>query len=187
MMRLTIRSGRDGRFLARLIEQNGFAYVLDIGDGRIIEDATQRLSKGFTMWRFGRLVTAAPTDADLFQLLAEFYAGEGLLVFLDEPTWAERGEITQPPSTAQPLHVMDEVTIADEVDDLDPVTEWVELPTEIAPRPDRPAIVVDPALEALMDAPPLPVSEALDLPDLGFEDTCTQELPRLDLDLDLDL
>lgn len=90
MLRLTLRSGKDGRYLARIVDRGGFPFVLDFGDQRIIEDASQRLLHGFTMWRYGRLVTAPPGDPEMMHLLADFYAGEGLLVFLDEPNWAFR-------------------------------------------------------------------------------------------------
>lgn len=91
MMRLTLRSGRDGRFLARIIDAgNGRPFVLDFGDRRIIDDVQQRLQHGFTMWRFGQLVSAQPQDADVLSHLAEFYVGERLLVALEEPTWSGR-------------------------------------------------------------------------------------------------
>jgi hypothetical protein len=93
MMRLTVRSGKDGRFLARIIEHGtGAPFVLDFGDKRIIEDAQQRLLHGFTMWRFGQLVQAVPQDPEMMRLLAEFYCGEGLLVALEEPTWSGRDQ-----------------------------------------------------------------------------------------------
>ena len=91
MMRLTLRSGKDGRFLARIVESgSAHPFVLDFGDRRIIDDVQQRLQKGFTMWRFGHLVQAAPQDPELLFLLAEFYCGEGLLVAFEEPTWSGR-------------------------------------------------------------------------------------------------
>lgn len=91
MMRLTLRSGKDGRFLARIVDAGGgHPFVLDFGDRRIIEDATQRLLHGFTMWRFGELIAAAPQEPELLSQLAEFYAGQGLLVALEEPTWNGR-------------------------------------------------------------------------------------------------
>ena len=96
MVRLTLRSGKDGRFLARIADSGGNPFVLDFGDRRIIEDIQQRLLHGFTMWRFGKLVTAAPRDVDMVSLLAEFYAGEGLLVALEEPTWVGREVAPKP-------------------------------------------------------------------------------------------
>ncbi|MCO4743366.1 MAG: hypothetical protein KC912_01170 [Proteobacteria bacterium] len=191
MIRLTLRSGRDGRFLARVIEQNGFPYVLDFGDERIIDDVGQRLHHGFTMWRFGRLVTAAPGDPDLLLLLSEFYSGEGLLVFLDEPGWIGRevelpvsGERTDPAGFAVPE--------LDDLGDKDPETEWAEPETEIVDPSSLSSEVAkalgmpDPELEALMEAPEprLPISERLFLPDLEFDDPATEELPTLELDDD---
>jgi hypothetical protein len=214
MMRLTLRSGRDGRFLARVVEQQGFAYVLDFGDARIIEDAGQRLRHGFTMWRFGRLVTAAPVDPDFVQCLAEFYSGEGLLVFLEEPGWIGReagvpdvgGHATDPAGFAIP-NLDPTQTIGDSDDE----TEWAEPETEVADYPvvspdvadaweiagaDAPTVSApalttlatthdtDAELEAAMEAPPLPISAHLGLPELEFEDPCTEELPLLELDDD---
>lgn len=91
MMRLTLRSGKDARFLARIIDAGGgHPFVLDFGDRRIIDDVQQRLLHGFTMWRFGELISATPSEIEMLQNLAEFYAGEGLLVALEEPTWNGR-------------------------------------------------------------------------------------------------
>lgn len=92
MLRLTLRSGRDARFLARIVETGTGPFVLDWGDKRFIDDAQQRLLHGFTMWQHDRLVTAHPQDADFLMLLAELYCSEGLLVELDEPTWPGRTE-----------------------------------------------------------------------------------------------
>lgn len=96
MLRLTLRSGRDARFLARIVETGTTPFVLDWGDARFIDDAQQRLAHGFTMWQHGRLVTAHPSDADFLMLLAELYCSEGLLVELDEPTWPGRTESLAP-------------------------------------------------------------------------------------------
>ena len=91
MMRLTLRSGKDARFLARIVDAGGgHPFVLDFGDRRIIDDVQQRLLHGFTMWRFGELISATPTETEMLQNLAEYYAGEGLLVALEEPTWNGR-------------------------------------------------------------------------------------------------
>lgn len=193
MMRLTLRSGRDGRFLARVVEQSGFPFVLDFGDDRIIEDVGQRLRHGFTMWRFGRLVTAAPTDPDFVQCLAEFYAGEGLLVFLEEPSWIGRelppevaGQRTDPAG----FHIPELDGELPDFEDEAPETEWAEPeteivdPSELAPAVARALGLPDPELEAAMEAPPLPVSAHLGLPELEFDDPCTEELPILELDDD---
>ena len=97
MLRMTLRSGRDARFLARIVETGTTPFVLDWGDPRFIDDAQQRLAHGFTMWQHGRLVTAHPSDTDFLMLLAELYCSEGLLVELDEPTWAGRAGVAPPP------------------------------------------------------------------------------------------
>jgi hypothetical protein len=90
MVRLTLRSGKDGRYLARVVDSGGFPFVLDFGDDRIIDDAHQKLLHGFTMWRFGELMTVTPQDPDVVALLADFYVGEGLLVAFEEPNWPGR-------------------------------------------------------------------------------------------------
>lgn len=90
MVCLTIRSGRDGRFLARVVDQGGRPFVLDYGDTRVIEDLVQRITRGFTMIRQGRLLHVHPGDEDLLVQLASFYALEGALVAYEEPTWSGR-------------------------------------------------------------------------------------------------
>lgn len=131
MVLLTVRSGRDGRLLARIVEKDGHPFVLDVGERRVIDDATQRLLKGFTMFRMGGLVTATPQSADLLSLLAEFYASEGGLVSFDEPDWPGRGEATEPSglgsATAQPRG-------APSFDDDE--TDYAPLP--VTPAPSRP-------------------------------------------------
>jgi len=92
MLRLTICSGKDGRYLARIIDQDGYPFVLDYGDRRLIDDVAQRLARGFTRWRFGKLLNIQPQDPDMLLHLSDYYAGEGYLVVLDEPTWTGRDE-----------------------------------------------------------------------------------------------
>jgi len=110
---LTLRSGRDGRFLARIVDRGGFAFVLDFGYQRVIDDVSQRLLKGFTMWRMGTLVTAVPQQSEMLQLLAEFYAHEGLLVSYEEPNWPRDG--------------VGDLPVEDDLED-DPATELVPIP-----------------------------------------------------------
>lgn len=93
MLRLTLRSARDGRYLARVIDQGTFPFVLDFGDKAMIADVSQRLQHGFTMWRWGRLVTVPPRDPEMLQLLAEAYAGDNVLVFVEEPNWGGRASL----------------------------------------------------------------------------------------------
>jgi hypothetical protein len=91
LLRLTLRSGRDGRLLARIIDRDGNSFVLDYGDPGVVRDASRRLLRGgFSVWRGGEWVTATPRHPDMIHLLAAWYAREGLLVFLDEPTWKGR-------------------------------------------------------------------------------------------------
>ncbi|NCG21769.1 MAG: hypothetical protein GWP91_22360 [Rhodobacterales bacterium] len=90
MLTLTLRSSKNGQILARIVEQNGEVYVLDFGDRAVIDDATQRIHAGFTVFRGGQLVRAAPRAPNLLFLLADFYAGEGVLVSVEEPLYANR-------------------------------------------------------------------------------------------------
>jgi len=91
MLRLSLRSPKTGILLARIVEHQGSLFVLDMGDARVLEDASQRITHGFTVWRMGELVTSHPTDPQFLTCLAEFYATEGLLVAVEEPHWPERG------------------------------------------------------------------------------------------------
>ena len=131
-MRLTVSSGKDGRFLARIIDPGGFPFVLDFGDQRIIDDVQQRLLHGFTMWRFGQLLTVAPQDREMVPLLAEFYAGEGLLVTLEEPTWVGREGA---PTAEVPVPTLDRFDPDSPTEILEPVSE--DAPTEVATRPSH--------------------------------------------------
>ena len=131
VLRLTLRSGKDGRFLARIVDRGGFPFVLDFGDRRIIEDASQRLMHGFTMWRHGRLVTAPPQDPEMMQLLADFYASEGLLVFLEEPNWAFRVDQLPEPPIADIPEVDDRTELAPPDDLVLPPPEVADDQTEL--------------------------------------------------------
>lgn len=122
MLRLTLRSGRDARFLARIVETGTAPFVLDWGDARFIDDAQQRLAHGFTMWQHGRLVTAHPSDPDFLMLLAELYCSEGLLVELDEPTWAGRA----PPQALEELTADASTEIVDRPDVSDALADETE-------------------------------------------------------------
>ena len=87
MLRLTICSGRNGKFLARIVDQDGYPFVLDFGDRRVIDDIAQRLARGFTRIKFDKLLNVQPSDKDMLLHLADYYAGKGYLVTLDEPNW----------------------------------------------------------------------------------------------------
>ena len=118
MLTLTLRSSTDGRFLARIVEQQGTVFVLDYGDRRVIDDATQRINKGFTVFRAGKLVRATPRDPDLMLFLGDYYAGEGFLVFLEEPRWSKRAQNREEvrPEPLRPI-------VVPEDDSLDSVTD----------------------------------------------------------------
>jgi hypothetical protein len=88
--RLTLRSGRSGQLLARFIEEDERVFVLDLGDPTVVADGARRLAHGITLWRMGELMEAPPNDPNLLPFLAEYYAGEGMLVWYEEPTWARR-------------------------------------------------------------------------------------------------
>lgn len=90
MTRLTLRSGRSGQLLARFIEEDERVFVLDLGDPTVVADGARRLAHGITLWRMGELMEAPPNDPNLLPFLAEYYAGEGMLVWYEEPTWARR-------------------------------------------------------------------------------------------------
>jgi hypothetical protein len=175
MMVLTIRSGRDGRFLARVVDQGGRPFVLDYGDSRVIEDLVQRITRGFTMIRQGRLLHVHPGDDDLLVQLASFYAEEGALVFYEEPTWLGRGGGTAPrvvvsatepePAASVDLPELDEPTESIRVDDLPSVDEALTtiVPADDAPscaRPGPPAPPdaddADDGLGLLLSAPDVP-------------------------------
>lgn len=86
MLRLTLRSGRDGRLLARIVERDGVLFVLDYGDPQVVLDASRRvLHGGFGIGWEGETETALPGHPALLRQLALHYAEVGLLVFIDEP------------------------------------------------------------------------------------------------------
>ncbi len=136
MLRLTLRSGRDGRMLARVIDRGGDAFVLDYGDPVVVRDVSRRLLRGgFSVWRGGTWVTATPRHPEMIHLLASYYCCEGLLVFLDEPTWPGRSvdleEILPSPAgirEVDPMDALDRVGIDGHDDDDDDETEYAKRP-----------------------------------------------------------
>lgn len=84
MFRLTLRSRKDGRFLARIIERDGFAFVLDYGDPDTVADASERVARGFTVFHEGAMKNVLPASKELLPRLADYYDNEGLLVKLEE-------------------------------------------------------------------------------------------------------
>jgi hypothetical protein len=86
LFRLTVRSHRDDRVAARIIEQDGELFVLDWGDPALIEDAARRvLHGGFVVTWDGTEQTAVPGSPAMLGHLALHYASHGWLVFADEP------------------------------------------------------------------------------------------------------
>lgn len=151
MMRLTLRSGKDGRFLARVVDPGGVPFVLDFGDERLINDIGQRLAHGFSIWRHGRLLSAGPHDPELLKWLAEHYAGEGMLVFLEEPSWPSRSHSLEDRLPGPAMAEVHEVSAA-EVDPQFALDDETELIDEAAlaalDAPDAPHLVPE-----LSDAP----------------------------------
>lgn len=189
MVCLTIRSGRDGRFLARVVDQGGRPFVLDYGDTRVIEDLVQRITRGFTMIRQGRLLHVHPGDEDLLVQLASFYALEGALVAYEEPTWSGRELSAQrsprvvrptsdPPDTARPqgsqIDEDDEPTETIALSDLQDVT--TSLTAVAAPEPRDPA-PSSPERGAPAAAPPAVVDE--DNEAAAADDAGESLLPRV--------
>jgi len=88
VIRLTLRDGRDGRLLARIVDRDSSALVLDYGDPETIAGASRLVRQGgfSVMWQ-GAVEEAAPGAPGLLRHLAMHYAASGALVFVDEPTW----------------------------------------------------------------------------------------------------
>lgn len=87
MLRLTLRSGHDGRLLARIIERDGVLFVLDFGDPMVVSDASRRvLHGGFGVSWQGKAEVALPGTPMLLRQLALHYASAGLLAIVDEPS-----------------------------------------------------------------------------------------------------
>lgn len=142
MLCLTLRSGRDGRLLARVVETGGRPFVLDFGDRRVISDLVQRIAHGFSVIRGDRLVQVPPDAADMVEQLATFYAAEGVLVFLEEPTWPGRrpteplplAELDEDDDPTDMVSLRDLPAVDEALTTLLPEHELEEDPTEVAPR-----------------------------------------------------
>jgi hypothetical protein len=148
MLRLTLCSSIDGRFLARVIDRDGHPFVLDFGDPRMIRDVSQRIHRGFTRFRFGRLIMTDPQDPNMLVQLADYYCGEGFLAFLEEPTWEGHQHAGEDRSMrlwnarssamAEPLDGTFEHLALPEIEPLDDLTEEMSSedddPTEDASR-----------------------------------------------------
>ena len=145
MLRLTICSGRSGQYLARVVDQDGYPFVLDFGDRRVIDDIAQRLARGFKRMKFEKLINVQPSDQDMLIQLADYYASKGYLVVLDEPGWGGREAqatntvraIPHAPRSSAEVSALEEANELEEeladfrFDHLSDLTE--ELPTEFAP------------------------------------------------------
>jgi hypothetical protein len=182
LLRLTIRSGRDGRFLARVIDRDVGAFVLDYGDTAVVAEVSERaLRGGFQAWVAGRFQTAAPRDPHMILLLAHRYAEEGYLVFLDQPDATHRHDTVEEllPDWIDPslLHLGDltssELTL-ETTEDTDLLTAEsararLESPPEEPPGPARLGPSTTPSLDELLPVP-------LDLPDLEEDDLPTEQV-----------
>jgi hypothetical protein len=74
-----------------VIDRNGGAFVLDYGDPQTIDDVSRHVLRGgFQAMVRGQWQTATPQHPDMVLLLAHYYAHKGMLVFLDEPSFAGR-------------------------------------------------------------------------------------------------
>jgi hypothetical protein len=123
LLRLTLRSGRDGRLLARIVDRDGVAFVLDYGDPSIVADASRKvLHGGFRVAWGGVVQTVGPGMPHLLRMLAVHYAESGLLVAVDEPDWPRRAgvdpaDVPEPLSEDPPLLLPDEWTEGGDRDD----------------------------------------------------------------------
>lgn len=91
MLRLTLRAALDGRVLARVVDRDGTAFVLDHGEPSWVAEAAQLvLHGGFQVSWQGVVDTAVPRTPTFLQRLALHWAGQGHLVFVDEPDWPRR-------------------------------------------------------------------------------------------------
>lgn len=118
-----MRARDDARFLARIIERDGFAFVLDYGDASMVADASERVARGFSLWRNGKLETVSPSSSQLLPLLAEFYNQEGLVVSLEEPDFAQRPEPLDARLPALPQHSITD--FRDQTEETEEETELV--------------------------------------------------------------
>jgi len=189
LLRLTIRSGRDGRFLARVIDRDVGAFVLDYGDPSVVAEISERaLRGGFQAWVSGRFQTAAPRDPHMLLLLAHRYAEEGYLVFLDQPDAPHRRETVEErlpdwidPSLLRHGDLTSSELTLETTEDTDLLTaESARARLEsVPPAPPAPARL-GPSTEpgraqdvlGLADLLPVP----LDLPDLEEDDLPTEQV-----------
>lgn len=144
MMRLTLRDGRTGELLARVVADQGEPFVLDLGDPVVIAGVRERLRQGFQLDRGVHQEQVRPHSRDLLVRLAELYLRSGMLVALEEPTWM--GRRRQDSVEVDPLE--DEETEMVEVEDLPDVGEALrtvhpegELPPDAETGSELPGLV----------------------------------------------
>lgn len=91
LLRLTLRSSSDGHLLARVIEREGTAFVLDYGDPRLVAEASRLVHQGGFKVRWqDRDETAVSGSPSMLRQLALHFAAQGHLVFVDEPDFPRR-------------------------------------------------------------------------------------------------
>jgi hypothetical protein len=130
LLRLTLRSGRDGQLLARIVDRDGVAFVLDYGDPAVVADASRKvLHGGFRAAWGGVIENVGAGMPNLLRLLAVHYAEAGLLVSVEEPDWPRRAGI-DPTDVPEPLSEGPPTLLPDEW------TEGQDNDTEILSRRD---------------------------------------------------
>ena len=173
MLRLTVRSGRDARLLARVVERDGVAFVLDYGDPATVADASRKLLHGgFRAAWAGGVETAVPGSPAVLRQLALHYVEQGLLVVVDEPDFPRREGI-DPTDVPSPLSDGPPTLLPDEW------TEGTDLDTEILSRRDlvrlRARLEAERAVRERWTPPRL---EPVPLPELDEDDQPTEEVER---------
>ncbi len=159
-------------------------FVLDFGDQRVIDDATQRIHRGFTVFRGGQLVKASPRDRDLLMLLADYYAGEGMLISLEEPLWPNREQSLEGLLAERSEESVAELTAGslEMLADLDDETQ--DLPTDVwgKDEADQVKALIGGSKERAVRttwSPPVPLGDNLGgVPVDPIEDDETMEMPR---------
>ncbi len=170
MLRLTLRSGHDGRLLARIVDRDGIAFVLDYGDPEVVADASRRVHHGgFAVRWQGALEQASAGAPGLLRQLALHYAALGYLVFVDEPTWPRRAGVAPEdapslPSSGPPTLLPDDPSdVGEETEILSRRDLELALARHEAQVPRRPPAAVVPL-------------EPVPLPDLPPEDEVTEQI-----------
>lgn len=111
MQRLTLRDPKDARFLARIVDRDGFAFVLDYGDASTIADATDRIARGFTLGTGDDERFVPPNTPKFLDDLALHYLHAGLDVALETPPQQVHGRVVADPDATR-MRVRAEVAAA---------------------------------------------------------------------------